>query len=162
MSDLVDDPEVEEVGGTMPPLKWEEASFEQVVCGHHFAAEWEARYSAKGQTATDGIPISLFTNFFGEGNFRLPATQFFGSLLSYYHIHVSQLSPLGMVRVRHFEFCLHSQGEEPTVDKFYAFYQLQSNPGFFSFATRGSKKLLINPPKSFHDWKGKFFIFVKM
>ncbi|XP_035839009.1 hepatoma-derived growth factor-related protein 2-like [Helianthus annuus] len=30
--------------------------------------------------------------------------------------------------------------------------------GFFSFASRGAaKKILLNPPKSFHDWKPKFF-----
>ncbi|KAM0019245.1 hypothetical protein Hdeb2414_s0026g00683291 [Helianthus debilis subsp. tardiflorus] len=30
--------------------------------------------------------------------------------------------------------------------------------GFYSFASRGAaKKILLNPPKSFHDWKPKFF-----
>ncbi|KAJ0764369.1 hypothetical protein HanPI659440_Chr08g0291321 [Helianthus annuus] len=29
--------------------------------------------------------------------------------------------------------------------------------GFYSFALGGAKKILINPPKSFHDWKMKFF-----
>ncbi|KAM0037977.1 hypothetical protein Hdeb2414_s0013g00409491 [Helianthus debilis subsp. tardiflorus] len=29
--------------------------------------------------------------------------------------------------------------------------------GFYSFALRGVKKIIINPPKSFHDWKMKFF-----
>ncbi|MFS7968746.1 hypothetical protein Hanom_Chr09g00801171 [Helianthus anomalus] len=29
--------------------------------------------------------------------------------------------------------------------------------GFFFFALRNVKKILINPPKSFHDWKMKFF-----
>ncbi|MFS7997204.1 hypothetical protein Hanom_Chr12g01138921 [Helianthus anomalus] len=46
---------------------------------------------------------------------------------------------------------------ELTVEKFRVFYQLQSNPGFFSFSLCGVKKILINPPKSFHDWKIKFF-----
>ncbi|KAJ0564135.1 hypothetical protein HanOQP8_Chr07g0260431 [Helianthus annuus] len=73
--------------------------------------------------------------------------------------HISQLSPTGMVRIRHFEFVCRSQGEEPTIDKFRVFYQLQSNLGFFSFALRVVKKILITPPppKSFHDWKMKFF-----
>ncbi|MFS8034127.1 hypothetical protein Hanom_Chr17g01577581 [Helianthus anomalus] len=31
---------------------------------------------------------------------------------------MSQLSPMGMVRIRHFEFVCRSQGEEPNVDKF--------------------------------------------
>ncbi|KAF5759306.1 hypothetical protein HanXRQr2_Chr16g0739661 [Helianthus annuus] len=29
--------------------------------------------------------------------------------------------------------------------------------GFYSFALCNVKKILINPPKSFHDWKMKFF-----
>ncbi|MFS7998902.1 hypothetical protein Hanom_Chr12g01159551 [Helianthus anomalus] len=30
--------------------------------------------------------------------------------------------------------------------------------GFYSFGNRGSaKKIFLNPPKSFHDWKQKFF-----
>ncbi|KAJ0715742.1 hypothetical protein HanPI659440_Chr13g0504851 [Helianthus annuus] len=30
--------------------------------------------------------------------------------------------------------------------------------GFYSFASRGAvRKILLNPPKSFHDWKTKFF-----
>ncbi|MFS7966205.1 hypothetical protein Hanom_Chr09g00771111 [Helianthus anomalus] len=66
---------------------------------------------------------------------------------------------MGMVRIRHFEFARRSHGEEPTVDKFKVFYQFQSNMGFFSFALRGANKILIIPPKSFQDWKMKFFLF---
>ncbi|KAJ0716354.1 hypothetical protein HanPI659440_Chr13g0511701 [Helianthus annuus] len=64
---------------------------------------------------------------------------------------------MGMVRICHFELICRSQGLEPSVKKFRAFYQLIRNMGFYSFAQRGAKKILINPPKSFHDWKIKFF-----
>ncbi|KAJ0680790.1 hypothetical protein HanPI659440_Chr16g0628311 [Helianthus annuus] len=64
---------------------------------------------------------------------------------------------MGMVRIRHFEFVCRSQGLEPTVEKFRVIYQLISMLGFFFFALRNVKKILINPPKSFHDWKMKFF-----
>ncbi|KAJ0615428.1 hypothetical protein HanIR_Chr02g0073991 [Helianthus annuus] len=116
-------------------------------------------YSAQGQTVVDALSgyITLFADFFGEGNFRLPATHFLGNILQYCSFYISQLSPMGMVRIRHFEFVCRSQGEEPPVDKFRAFYQLQVNLGFFSLALRAMKKILINPPKSFHDWKMKFF-----
>ncbi|KAJ0462900.1 hypothetical protein HanHA300_Chr14g0509171 [Helianthus annuus] len=68
------------------------------------------------------------------------------------------MSPTGMVRVRHFEFLCRSHGIAPSVEKFRAFYQLTRNIGFYSFGNRGSaKKILLNPPKSFHDWKMKFF-----
>ncbi|KAJ0583031.1 hypothetical protein HanHA89_Chr05g0172081 [Helianthus annuus] len=68
------------------------------------------------------------------------------------------MSPPGMVRVRHFEFLCRSHDIEPTVEKVRVFYQLIRNMGFYSFGNRGSaKKILLNPPKSFHNWKQKFF-----
>ncbi|KAJ0754125.1 hypothetical protein HanPI659440_Chr09g0343421 [Helianthus annuus] len=79
------------------------------------------------------------------------------SILHFYGFHISQMSPMGMVRVKHFEFLCRSQGLEPSVEKFRAFYQLIRNMGFYSFGLRAAKKILINPAKSFHDWKMKFF-----
>ncbi|MFS8005079.1 hypothetical protein Hanom_Chr13g01233231 [Helianthus anomalus] len=85
-------------------------------------------------------------------------TNFVGGILSYYKFHISQLSPLGMVRVQHFVFTCRSQGQDPTVEWFRVFYQLQCNLGFYSFALLDTaKKILINTPKSYHDWKGQFF-----
>ncbi|KAJ0603951.1 hypothetical protein HanHA300_Chr02g0044091 [Helianthus annuus] len=79
------------------------------------------------------------------------------AILHFYGFHISQLSPMGMVRIRHFEFVCRSQGLEPSVYNFRVFYQLIRNMGFYSFAQRAAKKILINPLKSFHDWKMKFF-----
>ncbi|KAM0009277.1 hypothetical protein Hdeb2414_s0093g00789521 [Helianthus debilis subsp. tardiflorus] len=62
-----------------------------------------------------------------------------------------------MVRIRHFEFICRSQGLEPSIEKLRAFYQLIRNMGCYSFGLHAAKKILINPPKSFHDWKMKFF-----
>ncbi|KAM0038712.1 putative microtubule-associated protein 7 family [Helianthus debilis subsp. tardiflorus] len=146
--------------GPVPVLKWDLGLFEQIVRSFRFPPEWDARYPAQGQTAADAPPgyITLYEDFFLQGNFRLPATNFMGNILHYYNFHISQMSPPGMVRVRHFEFLCHSHGIEPPLDKFRAFYQLQRTMGFFSFASRGAvKKILLNPPKSFHDWKPKFF-----
>ncbi|KAM0041130.1 hypothetical protein Hdeb2414_s0011g00362671 [Helianthus debilis subsp. tardiflorus] len=95
----------------------------------------------------------LYANFFEEGNFRLPVV----AILQHYAFHISQLSPMGMLRIRQFEFICRSQGLESMVEKFRIFYQLISTLRFFSFARRNVKKTLINPPKSFHDWKMKFF-----
>ncbi|MFS7965399.1 hypothetical protein Hanom_Chr09g00761811 [Helianthus anomalus] len=44
---------VEESGGGVPLLKWEEGLFEKVVWGHQFADEWDTRYLAQGQTSAD-------------------------------------------------------------------------------------------------------------
>ncbi|XP_022031253.1 uncharacterized protein LOC110932208 [Helianthus annuus] len=146
--------------GPVPVLRWDLGLFEQIVRSFRFPPEWDARYPAQNQTAADAPPgyITLFEDFFLQGNFRLPATNFMGNILHFYNFHISQMNPPGMVRVRHFEFLCRAHGIEPSVEKFRAFYQLQRTMGFFSFASRGAaRKILLNPPKSFHDWKPKFF-----
>ncbi|MFS7925483.1 hypothetical protein Hanom_Chr04g00285541 [Helianthus anomalus] len=133
--------------GPVPVLKWDQELFEQIIRGFQFPIEWDARYPRQGQTVVDAPPgyITLFAAFFLEGNFRLPATTFMASILHFYSFHISHLSLTGM-------------GMEPTVEKFRAFYQLIRNIWFYSFGNRGAaKKILISPPKSFHDWKIKFF-----
>ncbi|KAJ0780364.1 hypothetical protein HanPI659440_Chr06g0236771 [Helianthus annuus] len=97
---------VEEAAGLVPVLKWDQGLFEQIVRGYQFTAEWDARYPQQGQTAADAPPgyITLFADFFIDGNFRLPATHFMAAILHYYGFHISQLSPMCMVRIRHFEF----------------------------------------------------------
>ncbi|MFS7911687.1 hypothetical protein Hanom_Chr02g00121011 [Helianthus anomalus] len=129
-----------------PALKLDQGLFEQITRGLRFPPEWDARYSRQGQTAADAPPgyITLFEDFFLHGNFRLSATEFTAHILHYYGYHMSQMNPPGMVR--------------PTVERFRVFYQLIRNIGFYSFGNRGSaKKILLNPPKSFHDWKQKLF-----
>ncbi|MFS7986677.1 hypothetical protein Hanom_Chr11g01013121 [Helianthus anomalus] len=58
---------------------------------------------------------------------------------------------MGTVRIRQFEFICQSQGLDPYVENFRAFYQLIRNMAFYSLGLRAAKKILINPPKSFHD-----------
>ncbi|KAJ0715357.1 hypothetical protein HanPI659440_Chr13g0500181 [Helianthus annuus] len=65
---------------------------------------------------------------------------------------------MGMVRIRHFDFLCRSMHIEPSVDRFRVFYQLHCSQGFYLFAQRPTtKKILLSPPKSFHEWKTKFF-----
>ncbi|MFS8034043.1 hypothetical protein Hanom_Chr17g01576581 [Helianthus anomalus] len=129
--------------GAVPVLKWDQGVFGQIVKGYPFPVEWDARFPRQGQTAADAPSgyITLFSDFFLEGNFRLPATTFMPSILHFNGFHISQMSPMGMVRVKRFEFLCRSQGLEPTVEK----------------NRCAAKKILISPPKSFHEWKMKVF-----
>ncbi|KAF5765838.1 hypothetical protein HanXRQr2_Chr15g0708341 [Helianthus annuus] len=71
------------------------------------------------------------------------------------------MHPIGMLRVRHFEFVCRTIHIELTVSRFRVFHQMHYTQGFYSFVQRASvKKILLQPPKSFHDWKQKFF-FIK-
>ncbi|KAJ0667670.1 hypothetical protein HanPI659440_Chr17g0680351 [Helianthus annuus] len=153
----------EEMSAELPPLKWPRATFDSLVQNFRFPETWGARYPEEGQTAADAPAgyITLFWDFFCEGNFRLPATKFFLEILGFYNIHLSQLHPIGMVRVRHFEFVCRTMHIEPTVPRFRVFHQMHCTQGFYSFVQRASAKIILqHPPKSFHDWKQKIF-FIK-
>ncbi|KAJ0502756.1 hypothetical protein HanHA300_Chr11g0416531 [Helianthus annuus] len=96
----------EEMSASLPPLKWPRDTFDSMVQSFKFPDSWGARYPDKGQMAADAPAgyITLFWDYFAEGNFRLPVTKFFLEILSYYKFHISQTHPIGIVRIRHFEF----------------------------------------------------------
>ncbi|KAJ0494293.1 hypothetical protein HanPI659440_Chr12g0469461 [Helianthus annuus] len=154
--DVVD---VEEVVGGMPLVKWDDSAFEQIVYGLHFNDIWDATFSSPGQTMVDAPAgyITLYADYFHDGNFRLPATNFFGEILSFYQFHISQLSPLRMVRILHFEFCCWSQGLEPMVD-LGCFTSCSatwvSSPSLCAMPQRRSCYPLL---KASPEWKSKYF-----
>ncbi|KAF5796500.1 hypothetical protein HanRHA438_Chr08g0364401 [Helianthus annuus] len=140
----------------LPPLKWSKETFDGLIRNFRFPESWDARYPNEGQTATDALAgyITLFWDFFSLGNFRFPVTKFFLDILAYYKFHISQMYPIGMARVRHFEFVCRTMLIEPTVTRFRVVHQMHCSQGFCSFVQRASaKKILLQPPKSFHDWK---------
>nr|GEU40743.1 transposase (putative), gypsy type [Tanacetum cinerariifolium] len=47
--------------------------------------------------------VGVYTKFFEFANFRLPLSQFLFDILSYYQIHLSRLSVIGVAKVSHFE-----------------------------------------------------------
>ncbi|KAF5758921.1 hypothetical protein HanXRQr2_Chr16g0735021 [Helianthus annuus] len=155
-----ENPENIDAGGVLPVLNWSEIAFQTLLLNCRMPAEYGARYPAESETAAyaPSSYVTLFADFFHEGNFWLPLTVFMADLLEYYRIHISQLSPPEMVRARHFEYCFWSKRIEPTIEHFHCFYQLQVRLGFYSFfAHKGVKKILEVPPKGFHKWKSKFF-----
>ncbi|KAJ0909640.1 hypothetical protein HanRHA438_Chr07g0323861 [Helianthus annuus] len=113
----------EEMSAELPPLKWPRATFDGLIQNLRFPESWGALYPEEGQTAADASAgyVTLFWNFFLEGNFRLLVTKFFLEILVYYKLHISQLHPIGMVRVRHFEFVCQTMHIEPTVPRFRVF-----------------------------------------
>ncbi|KAM0041341.1 hypothetical protein Hdeb2414_s0011g00365221 [Helianthus debilis subsp. tardiflorus] len=130
-----------------------------MVQNFRFPDSRAVRYPDGGQTAADAPAgyITLFWDYFAKGNFRLPVTRSSLEILAYYKFHISQMHPIGMVRIRHFEFLCRSMHIEPTVNRFRVLYQMRCSQGFYFFAQRASaKKILLNPPKSFHDWKPNF------
>ncbi|KAM0010652.1 hypothetical protein Hdeb2414_s0071g00773451 [Helianthus debilis subsp. tardiflorus] len=157
------DDSAEEMFASLPMLKWSKEIFDGLVQNFKFPKSWGVRYPEEGKTAAQAPAgyITLFWDYFTDGTFRLPVTRFLLDILGYYKFHISQLNPMGMVQIRHFEFLCRSMHIGPTVDRFRVFHQLHCSQSFYSFAQRPSaKKILLSPPKSFHEWKPKFF-FIK-
>ncbi|MFS7977957.1 hypothetical protein Hanom_Chr10g00910051 [Helianthus anomalus] len=92
-----------------------------------------ATYPQDGDTAADAPAdmVTMFADFFGACNLRLPLTIFMADLLEFYWIQISQLIPLRMMHV-----------------------QL----GFYPFLLRdNAPKIMPEPPKGFTAWKSKFY-----
>ncbi|KAF5782894.1 hypothetical protein HanXRQr2_Chr11g0501641 [Helianthus annuus] len=140
-------------------LKWSKGSFKLLMTTVQMADDWDATYPQEGETGADAPAgyITLWADFFNDGNLRLPVTVFVAEVLEYYHLHISQLSPFGMFRIRNFEYTFRAHGLPITVENFRRFYQLTVNTGFFSFTQRHGSLKLMTPPKGVTGWKKKFF-----
>ncbi|GJU32871.1 ribonuclease H-like domain-containing protein [Tanacetum coccineum] len=91
---------------------------------------------------------------------RIPFfTKFFVSVLKYFRIHISQLSPFGAARISHFEVLTRVLDLGPSVAVFRAFYTRMYSDGLFSFAKRSlsAPSCLSKPSDSIKNWANHFF-----
>ncbi|MFS7986758.1 hypothetical protein Hanom_Chr11g01014061 [Helianthus anomalus] len=103
--------------------KWGPVSYNNLVQEYNIRPEWNPVLPSKEDMAfllKEG-KITLFSDFFKFCNFRLPITKFCKSVLDYYPIHISQLHPSGLVKLRHFEFACIALGHIPEITVFRAF-----------------------------------------
>ncbi|KAJ0539180.1 hypothetical protein HanHA300_Chr08g0283421 [Helianthus annuus] len=158
-ADEDEDDDVDVPGGGLPVLKWSKGGFKLLMATVQMAKDWDATYPQVGDTGADAPAgyITLWADFFTDGNLRLPVTVFVAEVLEYYHLHISQLSPFGMFRIRNFEYTFRAHGLPITVENFRRFYQLTVNTGFFSFTQRHGSLELMTPPKGVTGWKKRFF-----
>ncbi|MFS7968366.1 hypothetical protein Hanom_Chr09g00796581 [Helianthus anomalus] len=66
--------------------------------------------------------MTLYADFFWEGNFRLPMSKFIGEVLTGYGLHISQINAMGLPRLTHFEFICRANRVEPSFKKFNTFF----------------------------------------
>ena len=98
---------------------------------------------------------------FLKGRLRIPVTRFLVAVLQKYGLHISQMSPFGVMRVMHFEATCRSLRMEPVFEYFNVFYKLEVREiGWYSFTerTKGmSVTITKSSPKTLCDWKRCFF-----
>ncbi|MFS8017727.1 hypothetical protein Hanom_Chr15g01383821 [Helianthus anomalus] len=122
--------------------KWGLVSFNNLIQDYDIRAEWNPVLPSKPNTAfpLKKGKITLFSDFLKFCNFRLPITKFCKLVLDNYPIHISQLHPLGLVKLQQFEFACIAMGSIPKLTVL----------GLFSFS--------YIPTHSWDkDWKKKFF-----
>ncbi|GJU06031.1 hypothetical protein Tco_1122461 [Tanacetum coccineum] len=103
--------------------------------------------------------VGVYTRLFDYYGYRIPLTKFFVSILKYFRIHISQLSPFGAARISHFEVLTRVLDLGPSVAVFRAFYTRMYSDGLFSFAKRSlsAPSCLSKPPDSIKNWADHFF-----
>ncbi|GJW59297.1 hypothetical protein Tco_0106028 [Tanacetum coccineum] len=103
--------------------------------------------------------VGVYTRLFDYCGYRIPLTKFFVSVLKYFRIHISQLSPFGAARISHFEVLTRVLELGPSVSVFRAFYTRMYSDGLFSFAKRSlsAPSCLSKPPDSIKNWADHFF-----
>ncbi|MFS7952328.1 hypothetical protein Hanom_Chr07g00605681 [Helianthus anomalus] len=116
----------------LPVLKWSESAFNNLITSIQMPTTYGGRYPQEGDTASDTPAgyVSMFADWFEICNLRLPLTIFMVELLEYYNIHISQLSHLGMICARNFEYTFRAQNVVP---------------------------MFMTAPKGLTKWKTKFF-----
>ena len=141
-------------------IKWSTERFHRYLRKYGVPNDVDPEYPAGGKTALDAPDgkITLYADYFSECNFRVPITHFVIKLLQFYGVHISQVHPMGLCRVRHFEFSCISQQREPEVLVFNQFYRMKRKDSWFSFHKRsGILPQSAECPSSFRDWKERFF-----
>ncbi|GJR97223.1 nucleoside phosphorylase [Tanacetum coccineum] len=105
--------------------------------------------------------IGLYAHHFRRGGLRVHFSTFFLSLVEYFCVHISQLTPLGINHSTIFEMYCRALGVVPTVPLFRVFYKLCKQGDWFSFQSRvgkGLKPCIKGAPTSLKKWKDKFFL----
>ncbi|GJW51900.1 hypothetical protein Tco_0093251, partial [Tanacetum coccineum] len=102
--------------------------------------------------------VGVYTRLFDYCGYKIPLTKFFVSVLKYFCIHISQLSPFGAARISHFEVLTRVLDFGPSVAVFRAFYTRVYSDGLFLFAKRSlsAPSCLSKPPDSIKNWADHF------
>ncbi|GJU19315.1 hypothetical protein Tco_1152657 [Tanacetum coccineum] len=105
--------------------------------------------------------IGLYEQYFEFAGLRVPFSTFLLAVIRHFHVHISQLVPLGLTRVTLFELYCRSLDIVPSVTLFRVFYKLSKQGDWFSFEKRAGKdfrgKILNETFSCMKKWKGRFF-----
>ncbi|KAL8260687.1 hypothetical protein R6Q59_028640 [Mikania micrantha] len=142
-------------------INWMPSDFEGFLQEFRILPEWHPELPSLGSTSLD-VPsgkICLYADFFRFSHFRLPISKFCLHMLERYGLHISQMSPLGLIRLYHYEFVLRSVRAAVVPLYFQIFFKLVKKDDWYSFDKRGGPSMVLKVPSSSRDknWRNKFF-----
>ncbi|GKB82274.1 hypothetical protein Tco_0949169 [Tanacetum coccineum] len=119
--------------------------------------------STEGWTM-DKLPkevIGLYEQFFDFSGVRVPFSTLLLGIIKHFHVHISQLVPLGLNRLTMFELYCRSLSIIPTVSLFRVFYKISKQGHWFYFEKpvgKGARGRIFQETFSgMKGWKDKFF-----
>ncbi|GKC97725.1 hypothetical protein Tco_1168000, partial [Tanacetum coccineum] len=89
--------------------------------------------------------IGLYEQYFEFAGLRVPFSTFLLAVIRHFHVHISQLVPLGLTRLTLFELYCRSLDIVPSVTLFRVFYKLSKQGDWFSFEKRAGKDFRAIP-----------------
>ncbi|MFS7958472.1 hypothetical protein Hanom_Chr07g00678951 [Helianthus anomalus] len=127
--------------------KWGTVSFNNLLQEYDTTPEWNPVLPSKKDTtfSLKQGKITLFSDFFQILQLTVANKKICKSILDEYQIHISQMHPLRLVKLRHFEFACIALGHIPEILVFRAF--LCSVSCLRGVPARSKDK----------EWKKKFF-----
>ncbi|KAD5317404.1 hypothetical protein E3N88_17350 [Mikania micrantha] len=142
-------------------INWALSDYEEFLGEFRILPSWHPELPSPGQTTLNAPPgkVCLYADFFRFSHFRLPVSKFCLQMLGRYGVHISQMSPLGLIRLYHYEFVLRSVQEDVTPLLFRVFFKLVKKDDWYSFDKRGGPSMIQKVPSSSRDknWRNKFF-----
>lgn len=82
---------------------------------------------------------------------------FLWNILSAHGVHLSQVHPFGLMRIRHFEFVCWANNIVRKIDKFSVFYKMHRRGGWYNCASVSKRVIGTDPPHNVYEWRTKFF-----
>ncbi|GKE03042.1 hypothetical protein Tco_1391025 [Tanacetum coccineum] len=105
--------------------------------------------------------IGLYEQYFEFSGVRVPFSTLLLAVLDHFHVHISQLVPIGLTRLTLFELYCRSLYIVPSVTLFGVFYKIDKQGDWFTFERRvgpGSGGKILNETFSgLKGWKKRFF-----
>lgn len=126
---------------------------QDLVTTYGIAPEWEPEFSTSKSIA-EKPPLGMmdvYAEYLYTGYLRFSITKFSCNILMGHEIHLPQVHPFGLMRIRHFEFCCPANNIMSTVEKFVVFYKMNGRGGWYNCAVTRKGMTSNETPRSAYD-----------